>query len=237
LDGLLHLAALAVAVSAAYVGFDKLARENDEIAAELEEIKTDNRKFLASEFDIQANSNPLIKSSLRIRAVIVLCKVAGCKIKTRWWTKPFHVLHAFYHVPFFSYFLARYDRRFMRVACIISFVSFIYMVGLQVYNLETERYLIFSIPKIPLRINFVVIAFNFFVFVVTLAFASVTAGTHFAPVELRNRCDRLKKVGVTQRDKWSTQQLKEAMRFKGKGPSSILPPPPSAPPPPPPPPP
>ncbi len=221
----MHLGALAVAVTAAYVGFDKIKikSEKDDLSKGLENKKLEIREFITTEFDIDCNKKEVLKKSRRMYAVMVLCYIAYAKTRVLPWNWPHHFIVRTWCVPGYRYFYGRTDIRFMRWACAFSLITFLHLVRLQVYGYDLNQETVFSVPyyfsfesheflwtPIDLRRGL----FWWYASLIVIVFASVLVAARLQIERLHAQCDRLRELACTQRDADSDHTLRDAMRYR-----------------------
>jgi hypothetical protein len=218
IEGLLHLGALAIAVTAAYVGLDRIKVENDEFSRGLARIREQVATYIGQHFDIRADRQQIavVKRSLRMRAVIVLAHIGHVKVKVHWWTKPIHFVLTNLRVPFYRYFSGRRDIKVMSIFCLICLATFLYLVGLQVFDFDLTDGTQLAIAGHS--INLVRTLFILYTAIIVFAFVSVMLSSGLKLANLARKCSRLYDEATRQRDAVGTALMKEAMEFNPKPP-------------------
>ncbi|MEA2909867.1 MAG: hypothetical protein QOJ15_1948 [Bradyrhizobium sp.] len=214
IDGLLHLGALAIAITAAYVGLDRIKIEPDDFSTGLDKVREDVRSYISKHFDIKCDEVVFINKSTRMTAVLVLCYIANAKTRTRIWAWPIHFVLRHIHVPFYRYFSGRHDIRFMALSCLFSLISFVYLVSLQVFDYDLAQGTQMTFYGYPF--NFVRLVFVIYTLIIFFAFASVSVSSRLKLSFLSKKCARLFKQAYDQRAKVATAALQEAMQYGPK---------------------
>jgi hypothetical protein len=214
IEGLLHLGALAIAITAAYVGLDRIKVENDDFSTGLARIKSEVAAYIGKHFDIRADRLVIVKRSLRLRAVIVLAHIGDVKVKVHWWTRPLHMILTNLRVPFYRYFLGRRDIRVMALCCLFSLLTFVYLVGLEVFDYDLVAGTQATISGFTF--NLVRTLYCIYTAIIMLAFFSVSISSRLKITNLDRTCAKLYTEATKQRDKLATTLMEEAMEFRPK---------------------
>ena len=217
IEGLLHLGALAIAVTAAYVGLDRIKVENDEFSSGLARIKAEVAAYIGKHFDIRADRPIIVKRSLRLRAVIVLAHIGDVKVKVHWWTKPLHLFLTNFRVPFYRYFSGRRDIKVMALCCLFCLVTFVYLVGLEVFDYDLAAATQMTISGYTF--NSARLLYYIYTMIIAVAFFSVLISSRLKITNLDRTCSKLYVEATKQRDGLATTLMEEAMEFRPKSPA------------------
>ncbi len=152
IDGLLHLAAITVVATAAYIGLDRVRREPDRFQRQLQDVRTRVHNLLLR-LDVKQSDKSRLKDLFNKAPVYILCHVAEEPIELGWWRRGLHACHRQWHIPILGYFRRRTD---IIVVAILSIMSYLIFVALIVASLlEAEK----SFPMAtPVWLSFVFLA-------------------------------------------------------------------------------
>ena len=134
-EAMLHLAAMAVAVTAAYLGLDSVRIRRDGFRRELDRFKrVINRRL--TEVDVRrcGGARAQLREVFNRSPVHVLCYVADMEMNlnvVRW---AWHVIHRQRYVPMLSYFRNRFDRRLIFFLLCISSASFFWLTDAAIWE-------------------------------------------------------------------------------------------------------
>jgi hypothetical protein len=109
----------------------------------------------------------------------------------------------------------RHDIGFMAIGCIFSLITFVYLVGLQVFDYDLAagtQVNVFGICSI----NLIKTLFVTYTAIIALAFLSVSISSRLKLFILKKVCDRLFELGARQRPNVASEALREAMEFGAK---------------------
>jgi hypothetical protein len=145
-EAMLHLAAMAVAATAAYLGLDHVKMERSSLGAELDRV--------TAEINLQLRASRILKGDqvqlkdVYDRAFVhVLCHVAKHKMTLGFWRRLGHVFHRQLYVPMLGYFRSRADRLVVMILLGISMVAFFTLTAAAcweitwLYDKETSKWL------------------------------------------------------------------------------------------------
>jgi hypothetical protein len=140
-EALLHLSALVLIVSIAYLGLDKVHLEKDQFLEALNEAKEEAVNF-ARRCDIKPGEEP-VKAAMfyRFPPIIklkfyVICKIAETNktIPMRGY-RPVHLCLCLWYIPLHGYFTGRRDRFLILLIAAFSLVTFFYLTATAVWDL------------------------------------------------------------------------------------------------------
>lgn len=212
LEGLFHLGALAIAVTAAYVGLDRVKMESDEFAVGLTKFRDGARKFLEDEFDIRWEHYSIVQHSVKVRAVIVLCYIAFANTQTSVWSWPFHIVYRQFKLPLYRYFFDRTDIKIMSVLCFSSLASLLYLVFLQVFEFNLAEWTRYSIDGAHFSVT-KELYFAYAVMII-LAFVSVSVSSKLKLAFLERKLQQLYLQACAQRQRIGSEVENRVMQFR-----------------------
>jgi hypothetical protein len=181
-DVLLHLSALVVAITIAYIGLDQIRWEPDVFEARLDAAET-QAEGLVARTDVRKNKIPdrsarFYKFPFLIRIKFyVLCHVARAKIKMGA-MRIFHIFYRQRHVPLLGYFRKRADRKCVMILGAIALLLFLYGTADSAFELRwisEEAWAVYS----------------FWISVVILFWVILTALVSHMLLDIQDRCDQL----------------------------------------------
>jgi hypothetical protein len=143
-EGLLHLSGIALAVTIAYVGLDKIRWEENVFFKHLEEVEKDIAASLLR-FGIQTDGKfvnakascklfPLFCLRLKLFA---LCHVAQARVQMGFWGRVWHWFHIQRHAPLLPYIRSRWERRIIRLMAVTALSIFLYVSALATWQMTS----------------------------------------------------------------------------------------------------
>jgi hypothetical protein len=133
LEGLLHLATFAAAVSAAYVGLDKFGGERyrsayDKIAPEVAHEETETKRILY-ELDIMKNDVAVLKTKYGAFWQYLLCYITGTNYEIEKWRSFLYFFRRQKHIPLLGFFRKRLDTPLVTAMLVWTLVSLFFLIG------------------------------------------------------------------------------------------------------------
>lgn len=143
-EGLLHLASMAVLVTAGYLGIDRLQPERPLFVADLDRVR-DRVKKMLDELSQRKDKPTLIDlpDQLCFQAVYFLCYVGEVpfKYKSRWHSG-WAVVYRIWYAPLLGYFRHKHDRTAVAALFIILLFGFLLLTIIPVFHTELSATLL-----------------------------------------------------------------------------------------------
>jgi hypothetical protein len=136
-DAILHLQAVSLVVTAAYLGFDRVHIERDQLH-EILNLKSAMVNDLVNKLDITRGDGLSLKHAFQTFDVYVLCHVARIRIRLGFFKRPAHVLHRQYYVPLLEYY-RRKDSSMGRRLYVYQHYDSVPHDGLQSHHVRTAQ--------------------------------------------------------------------------------------------------
>lgn len=134
IDGLMHLGALSVLVTAGYVGYDRIRRDSNDFYAELSKLRTRVReRFL--ELDVMTNDVLQLNPIVDFFAARLLSHVAGIRTNETRGKRFGHWLKcSIWHAPGLPLFRTKADRWIIVGLCFIVLIAFLHLISATVWD-------------------------------------------------------------------------------------------------------
>lgn len=133
-DGLLHLSAITLVGTAAYIGLDRVRRAPDRFKDQLATVESRVKDMLL-QLDVMEGNGLKLKDIFNRAPVHILCHVAGVKVELGALRRLLHAVHRQWYVPILGYFRRRADLIIVGIFCLISFVVFLALTAASVWDL------------------------------------------------------------------------------------------------------
>ena len=142
IDGLLHLTAMAVAISIAYMGVDRISGEPDRFHTMLLAV-TGRVRELVLQLDVKQtkkDTNGDDRKTTQLKLIYdkhpmhVLCFVAKEPISLGWYRRLCHTYVREKQIPLLGYFRHRFDRKLVTTFGILSLIAFFAISYISVWD-------------------------------------------------------------------------------------------------------
>ena len=191
LEGLLHLASMAVLLTAGYIGVDRVRRdEADNFKRTLQDVGRQVREKLRK-IDVLVTTptgdEAHLIHALNVDAAHMLCHVAnirvflmqnGQPVPLGWFHRTRCAIARQKHIPVLAYFRNRFDRKFLTLLGLAVTLLFLVLI-----SAETWQW--------PIMTNTFVKAVVFFVCAFTILVVFFTAACAYPLLKVNTKCSRL----------------------------------------------